>query len=253
MAAQKIALGIFAHPDDAEFMCTGTLTLLRQRGWEIHIASMTPGDCGSIKHSREEISRIRKGEGAASAAILHGKYHCLECEDVFIVYDKPTILKTIKVIRQVRPDLVFTASPQDYMVDHEMTSKLVWNACFGCGIPNIDTPGVQKCDRIPYLYYADPIDAKDKFAMPVNADIYIDITTVIDTKIQMLCCHKSQREWLLAYHGTDEYTEMLKRHGEMRGSEIKVKYAEAFRQHLGHSFPQDNILKKELNNLVYIK
>jgi len=50
---------ITAHPDDAEFMCTGTLALLHERGWEIHIATMAPGDCGTVQYSREEISRIR--------------------------------------------------------------------------------------------------------------------------------------------------------------------------------------------------
>lgn len=44
---RKIALGIFAHPDDAEFMCTGTLSLLKNAGWSIHIASMAQGDKGT--------------------------------------------------------------------------------------------------------------------------------------------------------------------------------------------------------------
>ena len=40
-----------AHPDDAEFLCAGTLIRLKQEhGWEVHIASMTPGDCGSVEH-----------------------------------------------------------------------------------------------------------------------------------------------------------------------------------------------------------
>jgi len=41
---RKVALGIFAHPDDAEFLCTGTLSLLLKAGWSIHIATMAPGD-----------------------------------------------------------------------------------------------------------------------------------------------------------------------------------------------------------------
>ena len=55
MTNDKIALSIGAHPDDAEFMCAGTLALLHERGWEIHIATMTPGDCGTVQYSREEI------------------------------------------------------------------------------------------------------------------------------------------------------------------------------------------------------
>jgi LmbE family N-acetylglucosaminyl deacetylase len=249
----KVALALCAHPDDAEFMCTGTLALLHQKGWDIHIATMTPGDCGSMELGRKEISRIRKAEAAASAALLKGSYHCLECDDIFIMFDRPTLLKAIALLRKVEPAIVFTASPQDYMADHENTSRVVWNACFAAGIPNVETPGEVAMGHIPYLYYVDPLDAKDKFGEAVNASFYADVSTVADLKVQMLCCHKSQRNWLLAHHGVDEYTEALKRHGAMRGAEIGVPHAEAFRQHLGHSFPQDNILQKELGNLIHIK
>lgn len=82
---RNIAIAICAHPDDAEFMCTGTLALLKQKGWEIHIATMTPGDCGSATHRREEISRIRRAEAAESTKLLGGQtialnvMMCLSC------------------------------------------------------------------------------------------------------------------------------------------------------------------------------
>jgi hypothetical protein len=34
----------------------------------------------------------------------------------------------------------------------------------------------------------------------------------------------------------------MRRFGEKRGKEINVKYAEGFRQNLGHGYPQDDIL-----------
>jgi N-acetylglucosamine malate deacetylase 1 len=46
MTENKTVLCIGAHPDDAEFLCAGTLALLHERGWQIHIATVTPGDCG---------------------------------------------------------------------------------------------------------------------------------------------------------------------------------------------------------------
>jgi LmbE family N-acetylglucosaminyl deacetylase len=51
-------------------MCAGTLALLRGKGWQIHIATMTPGDCGTVQYGREEISRIRRAEAAKSASLL---------------------------------------------------------------------------------------------------------------------------------------------------------------------------------------
>jgi len=250
MKENKTVLAFFCHPDDCEFGCAGTLALLKKSGWDVHIATMTPGDCGTATQSRQEISVIRKKESADAAAVLDGKYHCNELEDVFVMYDKPSLVKTIAIIRKVRPRIVFTASPQCYFIDHENTSDLVRTACFSCGIPNVETPGIKPYEVVPYLYYADAMEGKDIFGKEIKPSIYVDITSVIETKEKMLCCHKSQRDWLLAHHGMDEYTESMKRFAAIRGSEIKCQYAEGFRQHLGHSYPQDNILKNELKSLV---
>ncbi len=84
----KRIVAILAHPDDAEFMCAGTLSLFRNRGWEVHIVTMTPGDKGSAVHTREEISRIRTGEARRSAQIIGATYHCVGLEDVYIIYDR---------------------------------------------------------------------------------------------------------------------------------------------------------------------
>ena len=68
-------------------------------------------------------------------------------------YDKPTILQVVGLIRNVKPSIVFTHSPTDYMVDHEITSKLVRTACFSAGMPNISTLDSEPFNFIPYLYY----------------------------------------------------------------------------------------------------
>jgi LmbE family N-acetylglucosaminyl deacetylase len=248
---KKTALALCAHPDDAEFMCAGTLALLQKKGWQIAIATMTAGDCGTKYLSRAAISKIRKAEAAESAGILKGKYHCVGCGDLFVMYDNATLIKVIKLIRKVGPQVVFAPSPDDYMADHENTSRLVWNACFAVGIPNVKTAGAKALGHVPYLYYIDPTESKDKFGNVIMPSCYIDIGSSAAIKEKMVCCHRSQRDWLKAHHAVDEYTEMLKWHDSARGSQIKTVYAETFRQHLGHSFPQDNILSKVLGNLVH--
>jgi LmbE family N-acetylglucosaminyl deacetylase len=250
--SEKNVLSLGAHPDDAEFFCAGTLALLRKKGWQIHIATMTPGDCGTVQYNREEISRIRRAEASKSAGLLDGSYHCLECDDIFILYDRPSLLKAIELLRKVRPTIVFTTSPSDYMVDHEMASKLAQTACFACGVVNVETPGAEPFEPIPHLYYMDPAEHKDKFGREVEPGAIVDITSVIDTKEKMLCCHESQRHWLMTHHGMDEYVNMMKNSDRKRGSQINAAYAEGFRQHLGHAYPQDNILKAELGDLVHI-
>ncbi len=244
-------LAIVAHPDDAEFLCAGTLTLLKQKGWNVQMATMTAGDCGSVEYNRKEISEIRKAEASKAASLLGADYHCLESDDVFIMYDKPTIIKTIELIRKTQPRIVLTMSPDCYMVDHEVTSRIVQTACFAGGVVNIETKGIAPFHFIPYLYYGDAMEGKNKFGEKIKAGMVVDISSVIDVKVEMLKCHDSQRSWLKKQHGIDEYIHTMKGFSEKRGEEINVDFGEGFRQHLGHAFPQDNILEQELGDLVH--
>ena len=253
MVTNKVALACMAHPDDAEFTCGGTLALLQQNGWEIHIATMTPGDCGSDQLSSQEISEIRRVEAANAAAVLQGQYHCLECRDGFILYDRPAITATVALIRQVRPTVVFAHAPHDYLIDHEMASALVRNATFFAGVPNLTTGSLAPFRPVPYLYYADPVEGKDPLGIPVKPTTIVDATSVIEVKARMLACHASQREWLLKQHGMDEYIEAMKTMGRRRGELIGAAFAEGFRQHLGHGYPQDNLLASELGSRIHTR
>src|SRR5207237_6368130 len=133
-----IVLSILAHPDDAEFLCAGTLIrLVREHGWQAHLASMTPGDCGSAELPPEEISRIRRNEGAKAAALIGATYHCLEERDLVIFYNERALERVTRLLRAVRPRIVLTHSPADYMLDHEVTSTLARAAAFGAPVPNL--------------------------------------------------------------------------------------------------------------------
>ncbi len=246
---RKVVLSLMAHPDDAEFLCAGTLALLREAGWDVHIATLSPGDKGSATHGPDEVAATRRAEGAAAADLLDGTYHCLESRDLFIAYDQDTIERAANLVRQVRPSLVITTSPSDYMVDHEMASKLAQTACFACGVKNmnVDAPPFEP---VPWLYYADPVELTDRFGAHVAPGMWVDISSVIDAKEAMLVCHASQREWLLHHHGMDQYTEAMKTLSAARGAEIGCAYAEGFRQHLGHAYPQENLLGAILNKLL---
>ena len=243
-------LAVVAHPDDAEFICAGTLTLLHQKGWHVSIATMTAGDGGSKELGAEEISAIRREEARKATDILNGDYYCLESKDMFILYDQATLLRVIELIRKTKPTIVLTMSPQCYLIDHENTSKLAQTACFAAGIPNIQTPGYEALSYIPALYYGDAIEGKDKLGNPVLPNMVVDITSVMDTKTKMLACHASQREWLLAHHGMDEYLHAMEHFSAQKGELIGRKYGEGFRQHLGHAYPQENVLGEALGEVV---
>ena len=252
MKNKKTVLCLVAHPDDAELQCAGTLALLAKKGWKIVIATMTPGQAGSSEMGAEEISAIRRTEAKNSVAILGGTYACLECEDLFIAYDRSTLLKVIALFRKEMPTIVIAPSPDDYIIDHEVTSRLAQTACMGANIPNVEISGTNPISTIPYLFYCDPMQGKDIFGSKVISTILINITSTINVKEEMLCCHKSQREWLLKISKVDEYLIMMKNFSQKKGKLIECEFAEGFRQHLGFSYPTDNILKSELGELVYI-
>lgn len=251
MSESNTVLCLMAHPDDAEILSGGTLALLCEKGWNIVIATMTPGQAGSATLNAGAISEVRRKEAAAAAAVIKGAYHCLESEDVFIMYDKPTLLKVIALFRQVQPELVITASPQDYMLDHEITSHLAQTACMGATIPNIEIEGSPVLQKVPHLYYADPVQGKDRFGTAITGDMLVDISTVMDTKEKMLCCHHSQRDWLRTISKVDEFILMMKAFSERNGRLIGKQYAEGYRQHLGFSYPQDDLLGNALKGFVH--
>ena len=241
----RSVLAFFAHPDDAEILCAGTLSLLKKAGYSIHIATIALGDKGTATYSKEEIISIRRTEAIKAAGILGGSYHCLDFEDIYIFYQRESIDKASALVRKLQPAIVFTHSPDDYMLDHELTSKIVQTACFTTGMKNLAIHE-KPFGPVPYLYYTDAVESKDKFGNRIKPGIFVDISAEIETKEEMLASHASQRDWLMAHHKVDEYLLAMKSVARSRGDESGFEYAEGFRQHLGHGFPQDNILMEIL-------
>ncbi|MBP7933085.1 MAG: PIG-L family deacetylase [Phycisphaerae bacterium] len=242
----KTVLAFMAHPDDVEFKCAGTLARLKQEaGCRIVIATATSGDCGSVQYPPQEIARIRNQEAKQSAAILDADYYCAGSVDLLIVYNENTIRRFTEVVRKAQPDIVITAPPADYLIDHEMTSHLVRTACFAAPAPNFltyDIDPAKPIPAVPHLYYCDAVDHKDIHGQPFQSTFVVDITAVQPIKEKMLACHASQRDWLRAHHGIDEYLDMMHRADETNGRLINRPAGEAFRMHAGHGYPQDNII-----------
>ena len=238
-------LAIHAHPDDVEFQCAGTLALLREIGCAVTIATMTPGDCGSADQDAETIAEIRRGEARAAAALIGADYLCLEFRDLAVFSDDDSRRRVTETLRRVKPDIVLTAPPIDYMSDHEATSQLVRDACFCAPLPNYATRRWEPAaplPKIPHLYYVDALEGQDRDGEPSPTGFHVDISRVFDLKRRMLACHASQRDWLLKHHGIDEYLNAQEKWSAHRGAEIGVRYAEAFRQYVGHPYPRNNLL-----------
>jgi N-acetylglucosamine malate deacetylase 1 len=239
-------LALFAHPDDVEFLCAGTLALLALRGWRVTIITATPGDCGSAEVPGDEISAIRRKEAAQAAALLGADYFCLEERDLAIDYNTSTRRKFTEAIRRTQPDLVLTHPLADYMADHEIVGRLVRDAAFAAPMPNFQAGSAASLPHIPHLYYADPLTIADADSPVPPTTCQVDITTVMDTKRQMLSRHQSQRDWLRRQHGVDEYLRLQEEIARRRGASAGCEFAEGFQQHRGHPYPTDDLIQAAL-------
>lgn len=242
-------MAIGAHPDDIEFMCAGTLFLLRRHDCDFHLTTLSAGDCGSVELPPEKIAEVRREEARKAAGLLDAGYSCLDEKDCRIFTGASLLEKVTEDIRRFAPDVVFTHYPQDYMVDHEETSRVVRSATFSAPIPNFRTGAAQPAEplgAVPHLYYWAPMEGKDIFGRQVEPGFYVDISDVLQDKKKMLACHASQREWLLKQHGVDEYIRAMEKDARRAGLAAGAPHAEGFTQHRGHAYPQENLLGRYL-------
>jgi LmbE family N-acetylglucosaminyl deacetylase len=249
----KRILAVGAHPDDVEFMCGGTLALLRQKGFDINIATVCSGNKGSAELGPEAIAQKRFKEATESAKVLGATFTSLGEPDLELVFSNRVRYKAAELVRRINPLIVITHSPEDYMPDHEITSDLLWDACFNASVVNYVTNQPNPAEptkSVPFLFYADASGSVDRFGTRVPVDFYVDISSVMEKKKEMLSKHESQRSWLKKQHGIDDYIEKMLAWDGRRGEKAGVQFAEAFRQHRGTPFPTENPLSEILPQVI---
>jgi LmbE family N-acetylglucosaminyl deacetylase len=227
------ALAIGAHPDDIEFLMAGTLILLRNARWEIHYLNLSAGDLGSLALSASATARVRRREARTAARRLGAQWHPPICRDLQVFYEDRTLRKLCALIRDVRPSVILTHSPQDYMEDHMNTSRLAVTAAFARGARNYRTTPARASYLAPVtIYHASPHGLRDQLREIIVPRAFVDTTAVHDEKRAALACHASQREWLDATQGFDSYLgamdEFSSELGRMSGT---FRHAEGWRRH----------------------
>jgi LmbE family N-acetylglucosaminyl deacetylase len=236
----KVAMAIAAHPDDIEFMMAGTLSLLKDAGYEIHYMNLSTGNCGSLETDSATTTRIRLEEGKNAARILGAEFHPPIANDFEIYYELELLRKLAGVVRSVKPEVILTHSPTDYMEDHVNTSRLATTAAFVRGIPNFDasTQAVGNYDCA--IYHAMPHGLLDPLRRKVTPGIFIDTTSVLARKRDALKAHKSQQNWLEDSQGMNSYIKTMEdfslKVGKMSG---RFTHAEGWRRHLHFGFSAD--------------
>lgn len=244
------ALAIFAHPDDIEFVAAGTLLLLKAGGWDIHYLNLCSGNGGSVQMNAEETATKRLAEAQEAARILGATFYPPICDDLELAYDPVYLRKVAAVVRDSKASIVLTHSPQDYMEDHMIASRLAVSAAFMHGIPNLATdPPREAYFHDVTVYHAMPHGLRDPLRKRIHAGQYVDTTTVHEHKRKSLAAHESQKHWLDVSQGMDSYLismdEMSREVGRQSGH---FTLAEGWRRHLhlGFSSAEVDPLKEAL-------
>ncbi len=235
---QRVAIAIAAHPDDIEFKMAGTLLLLKSAGWEIHCFNLASGNGGSTEADSATTASIRREEARIAARVLGAVWHPPIADDLEIFYNAELLRRVAGVVREVRPSIVLTHPPQDYMEDHMITARLAVTATFARGIRNFNTlPDRPASFDDVTVYHCMPHGGCDPLRRPVVPAAWVDTTQVHEKAREALAAHASQGKWLDASQGTDSYLMAMDDHARNMGrSSGKFELAEAWWRHLHIGF-----------------
>lgn len=236
--ASPIALAVAAHPDDIEFYMAGTLLLLRQSGYETHYLNLASGSCGSTQCNAAQTRSVRRREAQAAARILGAHYHAPLVDDLEIFYEIRILRRLAAIVREIRPVILLTHSPQDYMEDHTNTCRLAVTAAFARGMPNFKTaPSQPAIDQEVTVYHAMPHGLRDSLGRRIIPGAFVSTASVHADKRKALAAHQSQKAWLDASQGLDSYLHTMDEMSWAVGKmSRRFQHAEGWRRHLHLGF-----------------
>lgn len=193
-------LAIGAHPDDIEFGCGGTLIKYAAKGHQLYLLVMTEGGLGAAPATRKA-EQLDAKTAMGVKEIFWGGY-----EDTYLQVDKDIISQVESVIAKIEPDFIFCHYPDDTHQDHRHLAQVVISATRY--IRNV-------------LFYEGPTTQN------FDPQIFVDISGTIDRKIMALEAHGSQITKTNIKDLT--ITELARSTANFRGTQGRVKFAEAFR------------------------
>lgn len=238
--AGTTVLFVVAHPDDIETVAGGTAALLRAQGTSVVYVVTTNGDTGWHKDNstaQQQVAAIRFSEQLSAAAVfaippelvLQLNYPDGQLQDASEVAVRGRI---IAAIRTYRPAAVFTWSPYlDFSAyqwglehtDHHTTGKITLDAVYPSARDFLSWPEQTAAGLAPWIV---PDVYLFQFSdLSPAASVYVDIGTVITTKISSLLKHVSQ------YSNATDVAQDIYSLGAMVAGALgvaSVTYAEAF-------------------------
>lgn len=217
------AMVIFAHPDDAEVQCAGTIALWTKEGKKITYVVLTKGDKGTQDPQMDggTLVRIRQEEQIQAAKEL-GVQNVVFMEngdgELEVTMERRKALT--RIIREHQPEILLTHDPwMRYQLhpDHRASGTLALDALISARdrlyFPEQLAEGLNPCRvRRALLYAADA------------PDFFVNITSTIDWKLKALGLHRSQvAQW-------PGWEERIRQRAEAAGQSQGFKYAEAFKK-----------------------
>jgi LmbE family N-acetylglucosaminyl deacetylase len=219
------ALVVFAHPDDAEFMCGGTIAKWTRAGCEVHYVVCTDGSAGSNEPgaNRADVAPIREREQRAAAEVLGvASVTFLGQTDGLLEVTPETRKLVTREVRRLRPEVIVAPDPsrlwsgQGYINhwDHKQAGLLALTAV----MPDAPTRVMfQELEQEGI----EPFEVPNLWLVTNEPDTYVDITETIDTKIAALAQHVSEEGEAAA--------PWVRERARTVGEEAGVEYAEAFK------------------------
>jgi LmbE family N-acetylglucosaminyl deacetylase len=219
------ALAVYAHPDDADVSCGGTMARWAAEGAEVHVVICTSGDKGSSDPTTDpaELSRRRAGEAAAATRALGlAGHHLLGHPDGEIDNDRSFRGELVGLIRRLRPQVVACPDPTAVFFgaryfNHRDHREVGW-ATLDAVLPAAASPHYFPEQGPPHQ-----VDAV-YLSGTLEPDALVDISDFVEVKAEALLCHESQLgetgEWL---------RQVVRQRAEDAGRAAGVPYAEGFR------------------------
>lgn len=242
----KTVVVIHAHPDDTEAFCSGILALLKQRGYRIVIVTMTAGGMGAISMNEKKTMQARKIEAQKAADVLDAAYYCLEQRDGYVFDNEKVRIAVTELVRREKAGIVITHLPFDYHADHRATCNITEAGVMLATLPNVPCKSAP-LDVTPLLYHSAPLGFSDPIGSPTpKPHFFVDISNVIETKMEMLSHHQSQIDLMRVMHKMPNFFDEMKKYNVELGKMIGVPYAEAMWQHLGGGFQKEDQVQREL-------
>lgn len=222
-------LVISAHPDDVDFGCAGTLAKWGREGAEITYAICTSGEKGTDDPgiSNHALARTREREQRAAAEVVGAREVIfLRKTDGELLYSLEFRGELVRIIRQVRPQIVFTHDPANrafdnqyiFHADHRVTGELAFDAVYPAALNRNYFPGHLAEGLSPYAV------PEMYFFATAQPDIWVDIEPTLDLKIRALRCHASQMK------EPSVMEELVRTWFGEWGREKGLAYAERFRR-----------------------